>query len=145
MTAYTAAHSASASGLPAQATPDTSAALFSHASHVVCLLTGFPYLAWIPALCLKATAKNAHNRAHATTALNFTLTQLMVWSVWAVLIVGALVTSSSTFAVVALIALSLSGLIYFALGVHATCRALFHAYRIEPFRYPAYLAFRMVK
>ncbi|MBC9718195.1 DUF4870 domain-containing protein [Streptomyces sp. TRM66268-LWL] len=129
----------------AAAAPDTSAALFGHASHVVCLLTGFPYLAWIPALCLKAAAKNDHDRAHATTALNFALTQLIVWTVWAAAFVTALLAVSSTAAAVALVVLGLAGLAYFALGVRHTFRALFHAYRIEPFRYPAYLAFRMVR
>ncbi|SDK69038.1 DUF4870 domain-containing protein [Streptomyces indicus] len=138
-------HPASLPRPSAPAMPDTSGALFSHAAHVLCLLTGFPYLAWIPALCLKATARDAHNRAHATTALNFALTQLIVWSVWAVCLVGALVTSTaSPIAMTALIALAAGGLLYFALGARATFHALFHAYRVEPYTYPVYVAFRMV-
>ncbi len=124
--------------------PDTSGALLGHGAHVVCLLTGFPYLAWLPALYFRATAKDDHNRTHATTALNFALTQLLVWSVWGLLLLAALLTSFSTASVITLIALSAAGLLYFGLGAYATCRALFHAYRVEPFRYPAYLAFRMV-
>ncbi|MFI6941666.1 DUF4870 domain-containing protein [Streptomyces sp. NPDC050418] len=129
---------------PASA-PDSSGALFGHAAHVVCLLLGLPFLAWVPALCLRNTAKDAHQRAHATTALDFALTQLIVWSVWGLLLLGSLVMAASNGAVVAPVVIGAAGLVYFALGVRATCHALFHAYRIEPYRYPAYVAFRMVR
>ncbi|MFC7309822.1 DUF4870 domain-containing protein [Streptomyces monticola] len=126
----------------------TTGALFSHLSHVLCLITGFPYLAWIPALCIKVSAKDEHTRSHATTALNFVLTQLMVWlagfAAWLALTV--LSAGTADWAVVAvLVTAGVAALAYLALGAAYSIAGMVKAGRLEPFRYPKYLAFPIVK
>ncbi|MDG4862996.1 DUF4870 domain-containing protein [Streptomyces sp. T-3] len=130
------------------AAPATTGSLFSHLSYVLCLITGFPYLAWVPALAIKATAKDEHTRSHATTALNFVLTQLMVWLAAFGAFVGLMAISAYDghgSLVAALIVIGIGGLAYLALGATYSIIGMVKATRLEPFRYPTYLALPMVK
>ncbi|WP_327355702.1 DUF4870 domain-containing protein [Streptomyces sp. NBC_01304] len=132
------------------AAPSTTGALFSHLSHVLCLITGFPYLAWIPALAIRASARDEHTRSHATTALNFVLTQLIAWGAGFLALVGLMTVGTfddghETLFLLGLIPLCLGFLAYLAFGVAYSIIGMMRATRLEPFQYPVYLAFPMVR
>lgn len=126
----------------------TTAALFSHLSHVLCLIVTFPFLGWIPPLCIKLATKDTHARTHAVTALNFVLTQMIVWTSGVAITVAlmTLAVGVTDWAVTAVLAgMGLLGLVYLALGATHAILGMIKAGRAESFRYPAYLAFPMVK